>query len=198
MKYFLDTEFIEDGRTIDLISIGMVSEDGRSIYRQNADASFALAGDFVARNVFPHLLHFDMGKRDRTCSIRTSDSDMSMKDVHKRCTDPLCPWRSRSTIRTDLLDFIWPVGDAPLRQLAPHPTPIFFGYYADYDWVAFCQLWGRMVDLPPEFPKYCLDIKQMAVDIGDPELPKQDTGEHHALHDAQWNRDVYLWLMNRS
>lgn len=29
MKYWLDTEFIEDGKTIDLVSIGIVSEDGR-------------------------------------------------------------------------------------------------------------------------------------------------------------------------
>lgn len=32
MRYFYDTEFIDDGRTIELISIGMVSEDGREYY----------------------------------------------------------------------------------------------------------------------------------------------------------------------
>lgn len=30
--YCYDTEFLEDGRTIDLISIGIVCEDGRSPY----------------------------------------------------------------------------------------------------------------------------------------------------------------------
>lgn len=29
MRYFYDTEFIEDGHTIELISIGVVAEDGR-------------------------------------------------------------------------------------------------------------------------------------------------------------------------
>jgi hypothetical protein len=29
MKYFLDTEFIEQPNTIELISIGIVAEDGR-------------------------------------------------------------------------------------------------------------------------------------------------------------------------
>lgn len=29
MKYWYDTELIEDGKTIDLISVGMVAEDGR-------------------------------------------------------------------------------------------------------------------------------------------------------------------------
>ncbi|HZU01543.1 MAG TPA: 3'-5' exoribonuclease [Ktedonobacteraceae bacterium] len=34
-RYFLDTEFIDTGSTIDLISIGVVSEDGREYYKQN-------------------------------------------------------------------------------------------------------------------------------------------------------------------
>ncbi|HVX56933.1 MAG TPA: hypothetical protein VHA37_04325 [Candidatus Saccharimonadales bacterium] len=40
MKYFLDTEFIEDGKTIDLISVGIAAEDGRTLYLQNADCIF--------------------------------------------------------------------------------------------------------------------------------------------------------------
>lgn len=38
MKYFFDTEFIEDGRTIDLVSIGIVCEDGREYYAVSAEA----------------------------------------------------------------------------------------------------------------------------------------------------------------
>lgn len=36
----------------------------------------------------------------------------------------------------------------------------FYGYYSDYDWVCFCWLFGRMVDLPKGFPMYCIDLKQ--------------------------------------
>ena len=32
MRYFYDTEFIEDGSTIELVSIGIVAEDGREFY----------------------------------------------------------------------------------------------------------------------------------------------------------------------
>ena len=32
MRYFYDTEFIDNGRIIDLISIGVVAEDGREFY----------------------------------------------------------------------------------------------------------------------------------------------------------------------
>ena len=31
-RFFIDTEFVEDGKTIDLISIGIVCEDGREFY----------------------------------------------------------------------------------------------------------------------------------------------------------------------
>lgn len=40
-------------------------------------------------------------------------------------------------------------------------TPTFYAYYADYDWVAFCWLFGNMMDLPKGFPMYCNDLKQM-------------------------------------
>lgn len=38
MKIWFDTEFIEDGKTIDLISIGMVREDAaRRLHRSRED-----------------------------------------------------------------------------------------------------------------------------------------------------------------
>ena len=36
----------------------------------------------------------------------------------------------------------------------------FYAYYADYDWVVFAQLFGKMIDLPKGFPMYCKDLKQ--------------------------------------
>ncbi len=37
----------------------------------------------------------------------------------------------------------------------------FYGYYCDYDWVLFCSLFGKMIELPKGFPMYCRDLKQM-------------------------------------
>ena len=73
-------------------------------------------------------------------------------------------------------------------------SPTFWAYYAAYDWVAFCQLFGTMMDLPKRFPKFCMDLKQLAVMKGNPKLPTQECGEHNALADARWNRDVYDFL----
>lgn len=72
--------------------------------------------------------------------------------------------------------------------------PEFWGYYADYDWVVFCQLFGAMSQLPEGFPMYCRDLKQWCDDLGNPTLPAQDREEHHALVDARWNRRAWKFL----
>ena len=55
MRYFYDTEFIENGRTIDLISIGVVAEDGREFYAVSNEFDASAAGPWVKRNVLPLL-----------------------------------------------------------------------------------------------------------------------------------------------
>jgi hypothetical protein len=72
--------------------------------------------------------------------------------------------------------------------------PELWGYYADYDHVVFCQLFGTMMDLPDGFPMFTMDLKQWQVQLGNPELPKQESGEHNALEDAKWNKQVYDFL----
>jgi hypothetical protein len=74
--------------------------------------------------------------------------------------------------------------------------PEFYGYYADYDWVVFCWLFGKMINLPKGFPMYCRDLKQMMDDRGLSQEWKQGRcpahrGEHNALIDAEWNRRLY-------
>jgi len=155
MKYFLDTEFIEDGRTIDLISIGVVAEDGREFYRCSTQADLTRASEWVREHVLPSLPIY----------VRPE-------------------WADRAAIARELVAFLG--GDA---------SPEFWGYYSDYDWVALCQLFGTMMDLPPGFPRWCRDLKQLSVDVGSPKHPADPAGEHNALVDARWNRDLYAFLM---
>lgn len=93
----------------------------------------------------------------------------------------------------------------PLEQIAKEvfefvsfdvTKPEFWGYYADYDWVVFCQIFGTMINLPEGWPKYCRDLKQWCVSIGDPKLPQQLSKDHNALNDARWNRQVYDFLQS--
>lgn len=52
-----------------------------------------------------------------------------------------------------------------------------------------------MIDLPKGWPMFCRDVKQLAMDKGNPELPKQTGTEHNALADAVWTRDAWHFLM---
>ena len=76
----------------------------------------------------------------------------------------------------------------------------FYGYYADYDWVAFCWLFGKMINLPKYFPMYCKDLKQIADNIwentGKSTKFKAPKGEHNALEDAKWNKKFHDFLNN--
>jgi hypothetical protein len=164
MRYWFDTEFIEDGKTIDLISIGIVAEDGREFYAQNLDTHFDGASDWVQKNVIAHL--------------------SNMEYWHHRDGDPV-GWFTRESISAGIRTFCDPVA---------YGKPEVWAYYADYDWVVLCQLFGTMMDLPKGWPMYCRDIKQWADMLGNPKLPKQESGEHHALADARWNRQAWEFL----
>ena len=152
VRHFLDFEFIEDGRTIDPISLGIVSEDNREFY---AEFPFepTKANDWVKKNVIPHLQGPPYVKPARM-------------------------------VKDDILKFIGA------------EKPEFWAFYGDYDWVCFCQIFGRMIDLPKHFPMYCRDIKQLADDLGNPKLPEQGKGEHHSLCDARWNLQVWRFLQD--
>lgn len=152
MRIFFDTEFIEDGKTIDLISIGLVREDGEMYYAESKECDLSRASPWVRANVIPYL---------------TGD------------------YTPRATIADDISRF------AGFQ-------PEFWAYYADYDWVALCQLYGTMMDLPGSWPKYCRDIKQFCDSIGNPRLPEQSTQEHNALNDARWTAHAWRFLNNRA
>lgn len=55
MRYFYDTEFIEDGKTIDLVSIGVVAEDDREFYAVSTDFDASKANSWVKTHVLNQL-----------------------------------------------------------------------------------------------------------------------------------------------
>jgi hypothetical protein len=158
VRYFLDTEFYENGTTIDLISIGVVAEDGREFYAVSQDAQLHCVSDWVRANVLPSLPPYGSAF-----------------------------WMKRADIAAKLERFV-------REGLVEDTKPEFWAYYADYDWVALCQLFGTMMDLPKGFPMFCRDLKQLSVDVGSPKHPKDPAGEHNALADALWNQALYAQL----
>src|ERR1700754_553299 len=55
MRCFYDCECIEDGRTIELVSIGFVDEAGREFYAVSTEFDGSRAIDWVRRNVLGKL-----------------------------------------------------------------------------------------------------------------------------------------------
>ena len=53
MRYFYDTEFIEDGSTIELVSIGIVAEDGREFYAVSTEFDASNANEWAVS--YTHL-----------------------------------------------------------------------------------------------------------------------------------------------
>lgn len=226
--------------TIDLISIGIVAEDEREYCAISKDFNLKEAwsryqmkqvyGD--ARNRFPEgvkeywlrenvlkpiFLEFypdNLGNLHHYPSF----TYRNMKQVIKNSG------KTNKQIAKDIIQFVYPdllpmqdteiqlTGTLPLNFI-PKELPELYAYYADYDWVVFCWLFGNMINLPKGFPMYCRDLKQTLderankLDMGKDidakvnyiksmgKYPKQ-TNEHNALADARWNKQLHHFLQN--
>ncbi len=169
MKYYLDTEFIEYPNTIDLISIGIKCEDGRTFYAESNEFDATQANDWVIENVINRLKYWT------TTTIPFIDRDKQ---------DNFTMFTNKKRISDMIKIFIG------------NGIPEFYGYYADYDWVVFCWLFGSMIDLPKGWPMYCRDLKQMLDELKLYSIPQPDD-EHNALSDAIWNEDLHKHIMLR-
>lgn len=82
-RVFLDTEFIEDGVTIDLVSIALVDDQGRDFYAISTEFNPAAANVWVRENVLAKL-------------------------PWERRAERGGPWRSRTEIAAGVLAFLAP------------------------------------------------------------------------------------------
>ena len=197
MKYFLDTEFLEGTQkkwfgqtkpTIDLISIGIVCEDGREYYAISKDFNLKEAWNrfqrkeqtmFEKQNAFKGKKEYWI--RDNVLKSIYTELEKKEIDNYKGFTDPIydlelsfnysCLKRlikkygkSNKQIAEDIKDFVFKGQGQKIRF---DNSIQFYGYYSDYDWVVFCWLFGHMIDLPKGFPMYCNDLQQTMKEICD-------------------------------
>jgi hypothetical protein len=268
MKYFLDTEFIEgpqDKRfcgikvgetkpTIDLISIGLVDENGRTYYAISNEFNLHEAWNryqiengqkvyWIRDNVLQPIWHelsnrylkeTSVGNEIMTYLFSTHWKLILVKSFTKKSLLFLIKKYgvSNKRIANDICEFIYEYekydggsGMCALEAATKYEctdkslNPEFYAYFADYDWVAFCWLFGKMNDLPKGFPHYCRDIQQMKDELWEkvlssemlmsrfmiknvkhindhPNYPKQDIAkQHHALEDAKHDRELYNFLV---
>lgn len=240
MKYFIDTEFLEGKQkevfpislfrkekpnTIDLISIGVVAEDGREYYAISKDFNLKEAwnrydlvqesGDM--RNMFPNgrKLYWIRKNVLKPIFYELSGKDIDFHDLSASFTYKQMKYlinkygKTNKEIAENIITFC----RHPNSLSYNPPSPEFYAYFADYDWVVFCWLFGKMIDLPKGFPMYCKDLKQMIDDkqsqidfntsVTEPrkdikshkDFPKQDASKsHNAIEDARWNKQLFEFL----
>lgn len=248
MKYFFGTEFLEGTQktffgktkpTIDLISIGLVAEDGRQYY--------AISKDFNLREAWNR---FDLKKLEGSLNPKTGKP--YTEKVYWIRDNVLLSIYYELRIKRRAGERVWKFSYSNLKYLikeygkpntliakeiewfinlplAPDDVleksglkPEFYGYYSDYDWVVFCWLFGKMIDLPRGFPMHCRDIKQMLDEkISNENLEVPDglgnmvkipntkdklkivkalsnypkkMNAHNALADAKWNKELYKFI----
>lgn len=177
MKIFIDTEFVNRGaeNPIDLISIGMVREDGEEFYGINVEAPLGVmyANRWIRENLWPTL--------PLAASNGIVDWDHEHPDVQHV--------RRHDNLREDVYQFI--VGEGPAE---------LWGSYSGFDYTVLSQLFGTFNEHRDGVPMFINDVQQALLYarreglLPRSRMPRQDGTAHHALDDARWVRDVYQWL----
>ncbi len=175
MRCFLDTEFIEIGDELQLISIGIKSEDGRTFYAVSSEYEYEKADKwvrkFVITPIYEGLVPFELR------------GVYSISRFHEHYG------KSINQIRIDILDFT----GYPDYSLG---KPEFWGYMCAYDWILVCRLFGNIRQLPAGFPRYCRELASI-IDDNNIDIPK-NKNKHNALWDAEWAEKTFQHIKNQN
>jgi hypothetical protein len=257
MKYFIDTEFLEGKQkerfpislfrtetpnTIDLISIGIVAEDGREYYAISKDFNLKEAWnrydlklekpedskqrkfneywirENVLKPIYNELANFHINHVKQVHFGKPTNDIRLLSFNYNNLKWLIFKYgKTNKQIAQEVKDFVNYGEYLKIQNNVDRlkNKPEFYAYYADYDWVAFCWLFGKMIDLPRGFPMFAFDLKQILdekveikrIEWEDnaknfdmlnhiktlPNYPKQ-TNEHNALADASWNFELYKFL----
>ena len=169
MKYFIDTEFIECPNSIELISIGIKCEDGRTYYAVSSEYDPNKADKWVLKHVITLIYHEMVDYNLREV--------WTLKNFHEY------NGKTIKEIRAEILDFV-------KYPDYSQGEPEFWGYCCAYDWVLFCRIFNGMINLPIGFPGYCRDLAQLMDELDIDKLPK-NKNRHNALSDAEWHEKIY-------
>lgn len=192
-RYFYDCEFIDDGFTIKLISIGIVCDDGREYYAVNADVSddAILHNTWLRENVWPTLPTRPLTETELSFATAASKSKSPLMSVRRQMSVQLgtldrthLDVKPKAIIASEVREFLLG-GSGPVELWA---------YYGAYDHVALAQLFGKMIDLPTGLPMFTHDIMQAAGGLSEM-LPAQESGQHNALDDARHVKVMWTALL---
>lgn len=176
MRCFMDTEFTGLHQEATLISLGIVSEDGRTFYAEFTDYDKNQVDDWLRDNVIARL-DFKQGVPLKQLFLSISRTEMRGNADEIR--EALEEWLSsfdQIEVWSDCLS---------------------------YDWVLFNQIWGHAFNIPKCIYYIPFDIctlfkiKGIDPDINREEFAGMTEGakKHNALHDSMVIKACYKKLM---
>ncbi len=188
MKIFMDTEFTGLHQGTTLISIGLVSEDGRTFYAEFNDYDESQCDEWIKKHVISNLLMKKPNDGEsepyRPMQFKRNVSVADMWNMEMRS--------STKMIREELTDW--------LNQF--DSVEIWSDCLA-YDWVLFCNIWGHAFNVPKVVYYIPFDICTLFKIKGvDPDISREEFSDmadgqkkHNSLWDAMVIKECYNKLM---
>ena len=218
MKLFFDTEFTGLRKDTTLISIGIVSEDGRKFYAELTDYNENQCNKWINQNVVKnlHLPHIPWHSK-RTENIKKLEEDgyVISQNPHIPREGALLEYdyfKSDNENMTALGDSHW-IGIALNEWIKQFDTIQFVSDVCHYDFVLLIELitnGGTALDLPDNISAVCHDINQdiaqhfgvtdaEAFDMSREQIMNDLCGseaivtgdKHNSLYDAEVIRAIY-------
>lgn len=178
-KIFFDCQFTGLHQHTTLISIGLVSECGKTFYAEFTDYDKLQVDDWIRENVIKKLLF--------QCSDTTYIILDDLNGSPAVCGDA-------ERIKEELTNWL-------LQFEAVEIWSDCLSYY----WMLFCQLWGHAFNIPKNIYYIPFDIctlfkmKGISPNISREEFVGEDDnsdGKHNSLYDAKIIQRCYNILMN--
>lgn len=170
MRVYFDSEFTGLHQKTTLISIGIITEDGKKFYAEFTDYSKHQVDDWIQDNVIDKLMFNDSEKYPNNTIIDDDEKYTKVKGNSKFVKENMFKW---------------------LESLGKDIE--FWSDCLSYDWVLFNDLFGTAKDLP-SFIYYipfdiCTTFKEKGVD---PDISREEfahikskQNKHNALFDAE-------------
>jgi hypothetical protein len=165
-KLFFDCEFTGLHQHTSLISIGFISDNGKTFYAEFTDYDKTQVDDWISDNVINNLIIPDseLGKLGMSIEV-TSE--------YSRVKGPTL------VVKGELEDWL-----SQFEQVE-----IWSDCYA-YDWMLLCQLWNGALNIPKNIYYIPFDLSTMFKIKGiDPDINREKFcgikgSKHNSLHDA--------------
>jgi hypothetical protein len=185
-RVYLDTEFLPaDPTNRGLVSIGLTDDQGRSYYAVNrdVDADALLRNAWMRNNVVPYLPR----TRESVNVAPTPFGALGPVVVEWQVDWDHDDVKPLETIRSEVASYFADTHASETR---------LYAYYGGQDIGRLHMLWDNDWPRMPQFiPQWFTELQALIVDAGNPRLPEQQAGEHHALADAKHNRLMHEYLI---